>query len=101
MFDEVGGLNEAFPLAYNDVELCLRLTAHGYRILWTPWARLVHHEMATRPPDHLGGRREQVLEELKWLLRDWGPLIEFDPFFNPNLQLIDEQLHFREAVALP
>jgi GT2 family glycosyltransferase len=97
VFFEIGGLNTAFPAAYNDVELCLRLTVHGYRIVWTPWSCLIHHEMATRPPDHMGRRREQVRQELEWLRRDWGDLIERDPFLSPNLQLIDEQPHFRGA----
>ena len=36
VFFDVGGLNETFPIAYNDVDLCLRLTAQGYRIIWDP-----------------------------------------------------------------
>jgi GT2 family glycosyltransferase len=99
VFFGVGALNEAFPVAYNDVELCLRLTAYGYRIVWTPWSRLEHREMATRPPDYSDARREQVQAELEELLRDWGQLILCDPFLNPNLQLIDEQLHFGKTPA--
>jgi GT2 family glycosyltransferase len=95
VFLEMGGLNVKFPAAYNDVEFCLRLTAHGYRILWTPWSCLLHHEMATRPPDHTDERREQVRQELAWLRHEWGACMERDPFLNPNLQLIDEQPHFR------
>ncbi|WP_158747489.1 glycosyltransferase [Acidisphaera sp. L21] len=100
LFQEVRGLNEAFPLAYNDVDLCLRLTAHGYRVIWTPWSQLTHHEMATRPPDSSDGRREQTVLELEWLLRDWGALIECDPFLNPNLHLVDEQPQLRDLGAL-
>ncbi len=91
IFFAVGGLNEALPVAYNDVDLCLRLTAHGYRIVWTPWCVLEHREMATRPPDHSAGRRTQVQEERDRLLRDWGGLVLQDPFMNPNLRLLDEQ----------
>jgi GT2 family glycosyltransferase len=96
VFTTVGGLNENLPIAYNDVELCLRLTERGYRILWTPWSKLEHREMGTRRPDHTGVRREQVLQELKQLLDDWGHLIQHDAFLNPNLQLIDGEPHFRK-----
>ena len=91
VFFAVGGLNEALPVAYNDVELCLRLTAHGYRIVWTPWAVVEHREMASRPPDSSPGRKAQVEEERDRLMRDWGALVLQDPFMNPNLRLLDEQ----------
>ncbi len=86
-FFAVGGLNEALPVAYNDVDLCVRLTAHGYRIVWTPWASLEHRELASRPPDHVPERRDQTREELDRLLRDWGRLVLHDPFLNANLHL--------------
>ena len=90
-FFAVGGLNEALPVAYNDVDLCLRLTAHGYRIIWTPWSVMEHREMASRPPDHSAGRLVQAREERDRLLRDWGGFVTQDPFMNPNLGLLDEQ----------
>ena len=93
----VGGLNEGLPVIYNDVDLCLRLTALGYRIVWTPAAVLEHRELASRPPDHLGARREQVQEELNRLLRDWGNLVRHDCYLNPNLDLTDEQLLFHRG----
>ncbi len=95
VFFEVGGLNEGLPVAYNDIDLCMRLTAQGYRIVWTPAALLEHRELASRPPDHVGPRREQSQEERNRLARDWGTLIERDPFLNPNFNLTDERLQFR------
>ena len=92
LFVEVGGLNEGLPVAYNDVELCLRLTAQGYRIVWTPAAVLEHRELASRPPDHLGPRREQVREELNRLHRDWGQLALYDPYVNFNFDLTEQDV---------
>ncbi len=89
---QVGGLNEGLPVAYNDVELCLRLTAQGYRIVWTPDAVLEHRELASRLPDHLGPRREQVREELNRLHRDWGQLALHDPYLNFNFDLTEQRL---------
>src|SRR5690606_26085614 len=41
---EVGGLDEELQVAFNDIDFCLRLREAGYRNLWTPFARLYHHE---------------------------------------------------------
>ena len=97
VFHAAGGLNEALPVAYNDVDLCMRLTALGYRIVWTPWACLEHRELASRQPDHSVERREAVREELDRLLRDWGRFVLHDPFFNSNLVLDNEQPCFGRA----
>ena len=49
VFDEVGGLVAVnLKIAYNDVDLCLKIRAAGYRIVWTPYAELYHHESASR-----------------------------------------------------
>jgi len=51
-FERLGGFDEAaFTVAYNDVDFCLRAGAAGFRVLWTPFARLVHHESASRGSD--------------------------------------------------
>ena len=50
VFEEVGGFDETFPVAYNDVDLCVRVGRRGYRHVYTPYARLYHHESSSRPP---------------------------------------------------
>lgn len=50
-FDQVGGLSEIFPKAFNDVDLCFKLLEAGYRIIWTPHTHLFHFESASRPKD--------------------------------------------------
>jgi cellulose synthase/poly-beta-1,6-N-acetylglucosamine synthase-like glycosyltransferase len=79
VFDEVGGLDEALPVDFNDVDFCLRLRAAGYRIVFTPYAELVHHESASF------GRRVQSAQELVRMRQRWGPTLETDPYYNPNL----------------
>ena len=51
---QVGGFDENLAVTFNDVDFCLRLREAGYRILWTPYAELIHHESASR-----GFRRQQ------------------------------------------
>lgn len=99
VFQQLGGLNEALAVACNDVEFCLRLGALGYRIIFTPWAVLEHHEQATRLADTTEAKRQRALDELGRLLRDWGPLALHDPYLNPNLMLFEEQPVPRELAA--
>ena len=49
-FLDEGGFDEGFPVAYNDVELCIRLVRRGFRHVYTPYAVLYHHESSSRPP---------------------------------------------------
>ena len=51
-FEALGGLNEVdFAIAYNDIDFCLRAREQGFKIVWTPFAQLIHHESATRGSD--------------------------------------------------
>lgn len=77
VFAEAGGLNEAFPLNYNDVDYCLRLRERGYRIAFTPYAELRHFESLSRE-----GRATR--QELELFRRTWP--IEHDPFYSPNFR---------------
>ncbi len=90
VFDEVGGFDERFHVAFNDIDFCLRLRARGYRVVYTPFAELVHHESVSR-----GISRD--LPETKEMLRRWLPWIRRDPFFNPNLSLRRAEFALRGA----
>ncbi len=85
-FEAVGGFDaEAFPVAYNDVDLCLRLRAAGFETMWTPYAELLHKESASRAKDYSPARRAAYDAECRRLLERWGPLIDDDPYFHPAL----------------
>jgi GT2 family glycosyltransferase len=86
-FDAVGGLDEALPVAFNDVDLCLRLRAAGYRNVWTPHAVLVHAESATRGADTSPDQRARLAREAAFMRARWGALLQDDPAYNPNLSL--------------
>jgi glycosyltransferase involved in cell wall biosynthesis len=79
VFDEVKGFDERFTLCGSDVELCFRLIAHGYRIVYTPFARLYHHEAITRG-------KEIPTEDFRLSLSAYNKhLNDGDPYYNPNL----------------
>jgi glycosyltransferase involved in cell wall biosynthesis len=88
VFLEVQGLDTtAFPVAFNDVDFCLKVRAKGYRNVWTPFAELVHHESLSRGNDDTPEKQTRFARESANFRSRWGELIENDPYYNPNLSL--------------
>lgn len=81
VFHEMGGFDERLAVAYNDVDFCLRLGAAGYRCVFTPEARLIHHESATRASDTAPENRERAFQEERLMRELWGTWLFDDPFF--------------------
>jgi hypothetical protein len=82
VFQEVAGFDEeAFPVAFNDVDLCLKIRQRGYRVLYTPYALLHHHEAFSKIARDLIPDPDEVLA----MRAKWKAVIEADPFYNPNL----------------
>jgi GT2 family glycosyltransferase len=96
VFDEVGGFDESFPVSYSDIDLCLKLRQRGYRVVWTPHAKLLHLESASRGSGEWRWRKEEA--DLARFRERWGKEMDEDPFFNPNLELIGEE---KLALAFP
>ncbi|MDC7787421.1 GT2 family glycosyltransferase [Rhodoplanes tepidamans] len=86
VFRDVGGFDEALPLAYNDVDLCLRIRRAGWRILWTPAAALVHHESASLGP-HDTAHAARFAEDVRLMRERWAEDLAADPYYNANLSL--------------
>lgn len=88
VFMDSGGFDELnLPVAFNDVDLCLRLGQMGYRVLLTPFARLRHLESASRGSDHTPANHPRFRRELDYMLRRWNRELAYDPAYNPNLSL--------------
>jgi GT2 family glycosyltransferase len=86
-FDAVGGFDETLAVAYNDVDLCLRLGVEGFRNVWTPFAELYHFESISRGDDLQGENRPRFLAESQAMRDRWQGLLTADPYYNPNLSL--------------
>lgn len=85
---EVDGLNEAdLPVAFNDVDFCLKLVERGYRNLWTPHARLYHLESASRGSDYDADKAARLKREVAYMFGRWGHRLGTDPYWNANLSL--------------
>jgi GT2 family glycosyltransferase len=85
-FDAVGGLDVAFPVAYNDVDFCLRLRRAGWRILYVPDGILVHRGSASFVT-HQHGREDEHRHDEQRMQERWGAVLLDDPMHNPNLAL--------------
>lgn len=84
-FDAVGGFEKAFTVAFNDVDLCLKVQALGRDNVWLHEAELYHFESQTRGYDDKGKKKKRFEQEKVMMEEKWGTLIENDPFYNPNL----------------
>ncbi|MBI1198233.1 MAG: glycosyltransferase [Phenylobacterium sp.] len=84
VFEEVGGLDaERLKVAFNDVDLCLKIRRAGYDIVWTPRAELYHHESASRGDDRDPADRARFDAEVEVMRERWGEALETDPFYGP------------------
>lgn len=93
LFRKVGGFDEVnLPIAYNDVDYCLKLLAHGYRTIVQPDTLLIHHQAATRGKTFHPDTEYHSRAELR---RRWFPLLRSDPYYNPNLSRHNEHFHIR------
>lgn len=89
VFLKVGGFEEEhLTVAFNDVDLCLKIREKGYRIIWTPYAELYHHESATRGYEDTPEKFERFRKEVAYMRYRWKDVLDNDPYYNPNLDLL-------------
>jgi glycosyltransferase involved in cell wall biosynthesis len=92
IFLNVNGFEENhLKVAFNDVDLCLRLKAEGKRTIWTPFACLIHHESASRGEETTLEKQERFASEIAFMKSRWGIKLQQDPYYSPNLTLANEQ----------
>ncbi len=91
VYQDLSGLDEDFEVAYNDVDFCLRVQRAGYRNVFTPFAKLIHHESKTRGQDTGASAVKRFSKEKALLLSRWQEIIQHDPAYNPNLSRDNEE----------
>ena len=97
VYEEVNGLDESFPVMFNDIDLCLKIRQAGYLIVWTPCAELTHFESRSRGPDvDTREKKRFFFRETDRFLRRWRRTItEGDPYYNPYLTREKEDFSLR------
>ncbi|MFW7269425.1 glycosyltransferase family 2 protein [Gluconacetobacter sp. Hr-1-5] len=88
VWQKAGGMDETnLAIAFNDVDLCLKIRTLGLRIVWTPFAELYHHESASRGHDKSGKNAARFQRERDFMVAHWGDVLLNDPYYNPNYTL--------------
>jgi GT2 family glycosyltransferase len=87
LFASLGGMDSAFAIALNDVDLCLRARAAGWRIVYCAEAVLYHYESLSLGHHYEGARASLEALEVTRLRELWGAVIADDPFYNPLASL--------------
>ena len=95
VFEAMAGFDERFEIAFNDVDLCIRMRQAGWRIIWTPAAMIYHYESASVGRHDSPERAEKFAQEVKMMRDSWGSSLDRDPFYNPNLSLAGESFTWR------
>jgi len=86
IYGDMDGLDENhLPVAFNDVDFCLRVREAGYRVVWTPHAELYHHESVSRGKDKSAEKIQGARREVTYMRKRWKREMRHDPFYNPNL----------------
>jgi GT2 family glycosyltransferase len=95
-YESVGGLDEQqLAIAYNDVDLCLKLERAGWRNVYVPSAVLFHYESKSRGSDVAPENVDRYMRELRVLQERWGTKTYQDPLHNPNLDRYSEMVRIR------
>lgn len=87
---QVGGMSRELRVAFNDVDLCLRLMEAGYRNVWLPQALLYHHESKSRGSDVSPDKIKRFSLEYAYMQWRWARWLHEDRYYNPNLTLEKE-----------
>jgi len=95
LFTQIGGFDEKIAVAFNDTDFCMRIRKAGYLIVFTPFAKLYHHESKTRGAEDTPEKEERFEGEVQRFRRAWKKeLDEGDPYYNPNLTMDREDFSF-------
>ena len=98
-YHEVGGMDEKLEIAYNDVDLCLKIRKLGLLITYTPYAQLYHFESKTRGYEIGQEKQKRLHNEGLHLQNTWGETLKKDPYYNPNFttKQTNYQLNLKSA----
>ncbi len=96
VFEEIGGLDEKFAVAFNDVDFCLRIREAGYLIVWTPYAEAYHYESKSRGLEDTPEKQQRFKGECERFYDKWDDFLKKgDPYYNPNLTLEKEDFSIK------
>ena len=88
IFDKVGGFDEEFTVAFNDIDFCLRVRALGKKVVYNSFAALTHYESKSRGAEDTPEKKQRFADEIRMFQERWADILRNgDPYYNPNLAL--------------
>ena len=85
VFEEVGGFETKLAIAFNDVDLCLKIVTHGYRNIYLPHVVLYHYESKSRGYENTPEKQARFAKEINYMKQTWQQLCDNDPCYSPHL----------------
>ena len=90
VFEEVGGFETKLAIAFNDVDLCLKIVSRGYRNIYLPHVVLYHYESKSRGYENTPSKQARFAKEVNYMKQTWQHLCDNDPCYSPHLTKINE-----------
>jgi len=101
IFKKVRGFDENYSIAYNDIDLCMKIRERGYLIVYTPYAELYHYESLSRGAEDTEEKQLRFFKETRYFQSKWvRALGECDPYYNPNLSLFRNDFSLKDESEL-
>lgn len=96
VFREVEGFDEAFEVAFNDIDLCMKAWDAGKKVVFTPYAELYHYESKSRGMEDTPEKQIRFAKEVRRFQNKWArELQKGDPFYSPNLSVTEGDCSLR------
>lgn len=97
VYEEIGGMNPNYEVAFNDADFCMRIRAKGYLIVFTPFAELHHDESKSRGTEDTPEKAERFESEVQRFKAEWPEILKNgDPYYNPHLTTDREDFAIKE-----
>ncbi|MEH1894349.1 MAG: glycosyltransferase, partial [Nostoc sp.] len=85
IFELIGGFEEELAVAFNDVDLCLKIVEKGYNNIYLPHVMLYHYESKSRGYEDTPAKLARFIQETVYMQKKWKNFIEYDPCYSINL----------------
>lgn len=96
VFDKINGFDEKLAVAFNDIDLCLRIRKEGYLIVYNPYSVFYHYESKSRGLEDTKEKVARFNSEFAFFVKRWQKkLDEIDEYYNPNLSLRQNNMALR------
>ena len=96
-YHEIGCMTEEFAVAFNDIDMCMKLQEKGYRVVYNPYAELYHYESKSRGTEDTPEKKARFNREIDLFKKTWPKILaEGDPYYSPNLTLFSQDFSLRK-----